>query len=220
MRRIIAFSCLPAAASLVFCLFPANLASVGESGPRMPTADEWFAIESPLAAVGLRGSDVLDFAKGKRCSFWFVRADRLRAFTGLTPPKLQELRRNHPEWLEQRTISFVDGCKSIYQGSILVISHCWEAPEEPDKMGAQFAAVKQHLSAHPEVELVWFDFWCMPQGREKPHAEDAELEVMLPNINLLYLFCDVLILLDVSYMSRFWASARTRARASREGLAC
>ena len=27
---------------------------------------------------------------------------------------------------------------------------------------------------------------------------------MLPNINLLYLFCSVLILLDGSYMSRFW----------------
>ena len=27
---------------------------------------------------------------------------------------------------------------------------------------------------------------------------------MLPNINLLYLFCGVLILLDLSYMSRFW----------------
>lgn len=44
----------------------------------------------------------------------------------------------------------------------------------------------------------------MPQGRDKAESEDIEFSVMLPNINLLYLFCSVLILLDSSYMSRFW----------------
>ena len=54
------------------------------------------------------------------------------------------------------------------------------------------------------IEWVWFDFWSMPQGRDKAESEDIEFSVMLPNINLLYLFCSVLILLDSSYMSRFW----------------
>ena len=44
----------------------------------------------------------------------------------------------------------------------------------------------------------------MPQGRGKADWEGAEFAVMLPNINLLYLFCSVLILQDRSYMSRFW----------------
>ena len=44
----------------------------------------------------------------------------------------------------------------------------------------------------------------MPQGRDKADTDEAEFTVMLPNINLLYLFCSVLILLDGSYMSRFW----------------
>jgi hypothetical protein len=47
-------------------------------------------------------------------------------------------------------------------------------------------------------------FWSMPQGREKRDSEEAEMQVMLPNINLLYLFCSTLILLDLSFMSRFW----------------
>ena len=34
---------------------------------------------------------MLEYKKGKRCSFWFVNADRLRSFTGTTPPMLQEL---------------------------------------------------------------------------------------------------------------------------------
>ena len=44
----------------------------------------------------------------------------------------------------------------------------------------------------------------MPQGEGKSDSEVIEFKVMLPNINLLYLFCDVLILLDLSYLSRFW----------------
>ena len=33
----------------------------------------------------------------------------------------------------------------------LVVSHCWEEPSEPDKAGVQFAAVRDHLAAHPSV---------------------------------------------------------------------
>ena len=44
----------------------------------------------------------------------------------------------------------------------------------------------------------------MPQGKAKSAIEKQEIRVMLPNINLLYLGCSVLILLDLSYLSRFW----------------
>ena len=42
--------------------------------------------------------------------------------------------------------------------------------------------------------------WSMPQGKDKAEVEDIEFSVMLPNINLLFLFCSVLILLDGSFM--------------------
>ena len=44
----------------------------------------------------------------------------------------------------------------------------------------------------------------MKTQQDAVESEDIEFSVMLPNINLLYLFCGVLILLDGSYMSRFW----------------
>ena len=44
----------------------------------------------------------------------------------------------------------------------------------------------------------------MPQGGDKRDWERVEFGVMLPNINLLYLFLSVLILADLSYVSRFW----------------
>ena len=47
------------------------------------------------------------------------------------------------------------------------------------------------------------DWSCMPQG-ERDELGKVEFDVMLPNVNLLYLFFSVLVLLDRSYMSRFW----------------
>ena len=43
----------------------------------------------------------------------------------------------------------------------------------------------------------------MPQGDRTP-AEKAAFVHMLGNVNSLYLGCSVLILLDLSYLSRFW----------------
>ena len=168
-------------------------------------------MEAPLAAVGLTAARVLEYKEGKRCSFWFVRAEKLRAFSGTTPPRLQELRRRHPDWLEQRTISFHDGYGGAYIESTLIVSHVWEEPSEPDRQGAQFTAVQAHLRAHLSIVWVWYDHWCMPQGEDKEDWEDVEFTVMLPNINLLYLFCAVLILQDRSYMSRFWVSEHQSA---------
>ena len=39
---------------------------------------------------------------------------------------MQELRRDHPDWLEQREISFADGYAGHYVSDTLVISHRWE----------------------------------------------------------------------------------------------
>ena len=120
-------------------LFP-----VGSDDQKRPrSAAEWLKLEPPLAKVGLTTALVLDYKEGKRCSFWFIRAAKLRDFSGTTPPRMQELRRNHPDWLEQRKISFTDGHAEHYVSNTLVISHCWEDSEQPDGEGVQFAAIKK-----------------------------------------------------------------------------
>ena len=52
------------------------------------------------------------------------------------------------------------------------------------------------------------DYWCMPQrgrdGEPKSPIEAKEFKMMLKNVNLLYLGGTVLVLLDNSYLSRFW----------------
>lgn len=57
-----------------------------------------------------------------------------------------------------------------------------------------------------------WQYWCMPQGRvsflggssKRTDAEAHEFKHMLRNVNLLYLGCSVLVLIDLSYVSRFW----------------
>ena len=37
----------------------------------------------------------------------------------------------------------------------------------------QMAAIQKHVRAHPEIELVWYDYWSMPQGEDKVEWEDG-----------------------------------------------
>ena len=99
--------------------------------------------------------------------------------------------------------------------NVLFVSHRWEGSVTPDEAGAQLAALKAHLMAHPEVQYVWFDYACMPQRSEsahrsktddRTHAEKAEFDLMLKAITDLYLTAKVLILLDTAYRTRFWTT--------------
>jgi hypothetical protein len=141
--------------------------------------------------------------EGMECSFWFINADNLRRAGKPSLPMMQTLRTQEPHRLVQKMIGFIEGIKGAYK-NILVVSHRWETPTDPDPTGAQALAVQAYLKAHPEIDAVWFDFSSMPQGQKKTERESAEFKEMLPNINLLYLTCSVLILMDRTYMSRFW----------------
>lgn len=44
----------------------------------------------------------------------------------------------------------------------------------------------------------------MPQGKDKTPQQKIDFDRMLSNVNFLYLGTTVLILLDLSYISRFW----------------
>ena len=141
--------------------------------------------------------------EGMECSFWFVKADSLRRAAKPSLLMMQTLRTQEPHRLVQITIGFIEGINGAYK-NILVVSHRWETPTDPDPTGVQALAVQAYLIDHPEIDAVWFDFSSMPQGRNKTLRESAEFKEMLPNINLLYLTCSVLILMDRSYMNRFW----------------
>ena len=142
--------------------------------------------------------------------FNFVRADVLRddaqrkaleTQTGL--PAYQEIKRRKPNWLVRTEVSELQACQHALVGKFLIVSHRWETPTTPDEKGVQLASIVTHVKSHPMLEYVWVDHWCMAQGN-RTADEQAEFDRQLPNINLLYLGANILLLVDISYSSRFW----------------
>ena len=154
-------------------------------------------------------------------SFYFLHASKVRNCSMERLPKLQELKRTHPDWIVKKPVDMTSSLLGDYRENMLGTSHRWEHPDEPDTKGKQLAALKRYLDDHPEIEYVWSDFPCMPQKPRSPEDED-EFAEMLSNVNVIFLGMQVLILLDMSYVSRFWTQTEawmSMQDASTSGLA-
>ena len=143
-------------------------------------------------------------AERGECRFWFVSAAQLLARDDPTLPSFQELQATRPGLLVEKTVTRLDAFKMGYSGTHLAVSHRWFDGAAPDRDGLQLGHVRHYLRSHPGIEWVWYDYWCMPQGKQRTPKQQAAFDHMLSNINWLYLGCSVLILLDLSYISRFW----------------
>ena len=136
------------------------------------------------------------------CTFFFLDAAYVRALDGPLPV-FQEVQRLGK--LTRVTIKLREVVRAAYRKHTLVVSHRWEEPTLPDAKGEQLRVLKAHLDAHSEIERVWIDWSCMPQGERTP-VEATDFKRMLPRINMLYLGCSVLLIVDKTYDSRFWTS--------------
>jgi len=138
------------------------------------------------------------------CSYFFVDAAFIKGFGDSLIPRFQELVLLDGV-LHRTTVPFLNAFRGDYMldDEYLIVSHRWFYTHMPDD-GSQQAAICNHLRAHPSIKYVWFDYWCMPQGDDKKPAEKELFGWMLSNINILYVSMKVLILLDLSYISRFW----------------
>ena len=142
-------------------------------------------------------------AERHECSFWFVSAAQLLESTEKSLPSFVELQKRGHGFLSRHTITRDGAFRGSYSRRYVAVSHRWFARDSPDKDGQQLNKIKAYLRAHPEVQWVWYDYWCMPQGNRSP-AQRVSFDYMLQHVNYLYLGCSVLVLLDLSYLSRFW----------------
>ena len=149
--------------------------------------------------------------KPHKPTFYFMPRTAVLGASATQLTRMQELRDS--KLLEKMAVDL----NEAFQGTgliqnVLFVSHRWEDSATPDETGAQLAAIKAHLLAHPEVQYVWFDYSCMPQrssgcwGDDRTPAEKAEFDLMLSAIADLYLTAKVLILLDKMYLTRFWTT--------------
>jgi hypothetical protein len=165
--------------------------------------------------VRLRAQRFLRSEDTKGCTFYFVRASYVAKTTAQTLPTFQQLRDTTEDVLVPVHVKRSDVLRGEFaDGRYCAVSHRWLNPQDPDRpegssadVGEQLRKLQEHLSENPQIEWVWFDFSCMPQG-QRTSPEDAEFRTMITHVNLLYLGCHVLILLDLSYLSRFWTQVR------------
>jgi len=144
--------------------------------------------------------------EGAFCTFEVLDKHQLMDLpAGALMPKYQDIKKAHPTMLVPFTISFAEACAGVHVKRMLTISHRWMDPKVADVDGAQLTAIRKHLKEKgDDIDYVWYDFSCMPQGEEKTPVQIADFKRMISQVNLLYLGTSVLILLDLSYVSRFW----------------
>ena len=150
-------------------------------------------------------ADIAREENQRKCTFFFVDAAYLRSLEedAAPLPSFQRIRETLPGVLVQRTIDVGDAYRGAYASEFLAVSHRWEHPDAPDTKGEQQRAVCRHVRNNSEITAVWYDYWSMPQGGRSP-AEKVRFKYMLQNVNLCYLGMRVLVLADISYLSRFW----------------
>jgi hypothetical protein len=176
--------------------------SAGNTASNLPGVHESEA--SALAAIASEGA-------GGCCTFYFMDAEYIRSSTASVLPSYQELR-TMSGVLVPRSLNSGEANRSAYERDFVAVSHRWETPNTPDPSGAQLCALRAYLESHRQVKYVWVDYHCMPQGAEKTAAERVRFRWMLQSVNLLYLGCSVLILMDISYLSRFWVRRSPASR--------
>jgi vacuolar protein 8 len=140
---------------------------------------------------------------GERIVLWFIKADKLRGCDDRVLPRFQDLQRQRPDWFVEKEITLEGACKHEYADDVLAVSHRWEQPAEPDTQGKQFAAMCMYVRGKPAIKLVWVDFSCAPQ-KERTPAEELVFKRTLRFVAQLFLGSRVLILCDLTYMTRFW----------------
>ena len=156
-------------------------------------------------AEELRAEEFVDAErKAGKCTFAFIDAEWARGTDLKSLPRCQELEKIEGA-LTELTLHIEDAYRGKYKGDILTISHRWEEPGAPDTQGVQFKEVQAFLKSPQGMrkKLLWYDFGSLTQGK-RTRAETIKFRWMLQNANVLYLGTEVLILLDISYLSRFW----------------
>ena len=150
--------------------------------------------------------------KPARGTFCFLNAEVLRSGRFKKMPVYADVLRV-PSLISRHTLNLRTACLGQYTSRFLAVSHRWEKPLDPDSQGGQMQRLCEFLRSAEgtSFEYVWIDVSCMPQHctaeglpREKTQQEKLDFGRMLSQVNLLYLGCSVLIIMDRSYMSRFW----------------
>ena len=177
----------------------------GRSKPALPRAS------SPDPSSGADRGHLSSLAD-QPGAFCFLSADELRSGRIEKMPVYKDAL-TVPGLISKHKLDLRSACKGMYAKEYLAISHRWEESLVADSTGEQMQRLCEFLRSEEgaRFQYVWVDFSCMPQhctgdgeACERTPQEKKDFDRMLREVNLVYLGCFVLIIMDRSYLSRFW----------------
>ena len=91
---------------------------------------------------------------------------------------------------------------------VLTISYSWQGKDDPDSTNDRLGAVAAHLEEHPDIDLVWWDYPCLPQKTARLTKTEMEnryfTDILRQHVNIIYLSTPVLSIVNSIYAQRFW----------------
>ena len=81
-----------------------------------------------------------------------------------------------------------------------VVSHRWEDPDHPDPDGTKVKELQTFLKESQDVEGIWADYPCLPQGNNRSDEEQRYFDQALRDMNLLYMGSRVIVFVDREYL--------------------
>lgn len=135
------------------------------------------------------------------CPFWFLNAERIKASSGPLP-RHQQLRKQKG-WLRDHRIGIHECMSLVFINYLAAISYVWQTPEHPDPDGEQADALRKWLRMNPAIAWVWVDWGSLPQNPRSP-GEEEEFRNGLSVVNIVYLSCRVLKIVNAQFLGRLW----------------
>ena len=201
----------PAGVTYSFVLADALRNMDPASGARLPSAQmievqhpEWLTrrtVTWPLVCSGEMAKTYLAVSHRCEAPARETRPHTLAQLLILARASVTRTARPH-----MRMVSFLPGAN---------LPRRWQRTDQPDPDGHQLEALRRYLLSHREIKYVWYDWCCMPShaveslengaGASASTAnEEDDAHKMLQNVSMLYLGCQVLILLESTSQRRFW----------------
>jgi hypothetical protein len=91
---------------------------------------------------------------GTACEFYFMRTKSLLDREGSSLPRFQDVAKD-ADAMVPLYLTSIECCQHLFREKVLVVSHRWDSPEQPDPSGKQLQALKKKVRANPQYDYVW-----------------------------------------------------------------
>jgi len=107
---------------------------------------------------------------GTACEFYFMRTKNLLDREGSSLPRFQDVLATNEQAgpsvsrqdiakdtddMVSLYLTSIECCQHLFREKVLVVSHRWDSPEQPDPSGKQLQALKKQIRANPQYDYVW-----------------------------------------------------------------